>query len=72
MKLYKKHDWNKKYLIENIEEIKGSTRVINTTLKKKKEKKKKTTLHAIQPTKSLICKIKVILQGCNDNDWNIY
>ena len=28
MKLYKKHDWNKKYLIENIEEIKGSTRVI--------------------------------------------
>ena len=38
MKLYKKHDWNKKYLIENIEEIKGSTRVINTTLKKKKKK----------------------------------
>ena len=37
MKLYKKHDWNKKYLIENIEEIKGSTRVINTTLKKKKK-----------------------------------
>ena len=36
MKLYKKHDWNKKYLIENIEEIKGSTTVINTTLKKKK------------------------------------
>ena len=67
MKLYKKHDWNKKYIIENIEEIKGSTRVINTTLKKKKN-----TLHAIQPTKSLICKMKVILQGCNNNNWNIY